>query len=113
MKLMAQEVVVSYGMQLAIALIFWAVMFIDDTAIPTFFPGYRRTAVTNWLSQHQQTCLWSQLLFTLTLCLAGFGRRPQKKLGGVYENVGIIRSTAMAVLNLVLTVVSVYRPIYR
>ena len=103
----------SYGMQSALAIIFWVVMFIDDTAIPSLVPAYRPTAVTNWLSQHQQTCLWTQLLFTLTLGFAALIRQWEQQQSGVYEGSGIVGSVIITVLNLVLTVVSVYRPIYR
>src|SRR5438034_2955977 len=87
-------------------------MFIDDMAIPSFFPAYGRTAVTTWLSQHQQTCLWSQLLFTLALCLAALIRIQQPRSGS-YENDAIMISVSSTILNLIITVISTYKPIYR
>jgi hypothetical protein len=125
-------------MQLAIAMLYWAFLFADHTAIPAYrswatgkvvilssrtpqsaaqcndCPKYQTTAISTWLYQHYQTCLWSHLLFTLSLCLAGVVRHVQQGQElDVFEGVAIRGSVAISVCSLLLTAVSAHQRIER
>lgn len=103
----------SLGIQFALALLFWIFLFIDGTVVPTFVRKHTRTAVTACLSEHEQVCLWTQLLFSLSLCIAGLAANAERNLIGMFDVLAVNKSVIVTFLSLLLTTVSVYRPIYR
>lgn len=73
------KVLVSLGLQYAIAILFWLAGYMDQLFVPTFWhysPAPLSIGLTNL---HHQNCLWSQLVFCLSLSLAGLVRQVQRR----------------------------------
>ncbi|KAI9775364.1 MAG: hypothetical protein M1839_001280 [Geoglossum umbratile] len=104
-------VVISSGVQIALAVLYWVGVFVAGTAVPAFYPAASGLKIVAWLRGNHQTCLWSQLVFSLTLSLAGLVR--QSRPGGVYESSAIINSVATAFICLLLTMISFYESVVR
>ncbi|KAH7408860.1 hypothetical protein BKA64DRAFT_720252 [Cadophora sp. MPI-SDFR-AT-0126] len=102
-------VIISFGMQLVITVLFWIVGFLDGIAIPEFWNGYVPRHYLLWVSKHHGTCLWTQMIVTFALCLAGFIRQTQRQDRiGVYESSSILSSIPVSYLSLVLTTISFF-----
>jgi hypothetical protein len=98
-------------MQIALAVLYWAGVFVAGTAAPAFYPAASGLKTVRWLRGNHQTCLWSQLVYSLTLCLAGLVRQCHPK--GVYESSAILGSVSMTFICLLLTVISFYESVVR
>lgn len=103
----------SFGIQFALALLFWIFLFIDGTVVPTLVKKHTQTAVTAFLSEHEQVCLWTQLFFSLSLCIAGLAANAERNFIGMFDVLAVNKCVIVTFLSLLLTTVSVYRPISR
>jgi len=104
---------IAFGLQLVFAILFWAFCFIDGIAISTFRPGYTKTRFTKWLSNHHETCLWSQLLYTFVISLAGVIRHATHREISTYESSAIMSLVAVSSLSLTVTLVCFFEPTNR
>lgn len=81
--------------------------------MPTIRQNHVTTTITIWLQGHHQTGLWSSLIFSLTLCLAGFIRQISGQITTIYENIAAFDSVCITYISLVLTTVCCYEKIRR
>jgi uncharacterized membrane protein YphA (DoxX/SURF4 family) len=88
-------------------MLFWICGFVDRVFATTY---WRRTphSISNKLTQrHHKTCLWTQLVFSLALCVAGSIRQLQRQeYIGVFEGASIISTVPITVGSFVLVAVS-------
>ncbi|KAH8655132.1 hypothetical protein BGZ60DRAFT_532755 [Tricladium varicosporioides] len=102
-------VIVALLMQLIIAIFFWIVGWLDEIAIPVIWKSYSPRSYLQWVTNHHGTCLWTQLVITFTLCLAGLIRETQRAdITGVYESASILDSIIVSLLSLYLTTLSFF-----
>jgi hypothetical protein len=96
-------------MQLIITVLFWVVGFLDGIAIRAFRKSYVPRHYLLWVSKHHETCLWTQMIVTFALCLAGFIRQTQRRDRiGVFESSSILSSIPVSYLSLILTTISFF-----
>ena len=104
---------VSYGIHLSLAFLFCFVLLVDNVLIPAFRSGHKSCSVTSWLLKHHSACLWSSLIFALTLSVASLLQWIDHESNGVYENFAIVQALLMTYFSLVLITVAHYCPINR
>ena len=71
--------------------------------------SYRGTPISRWPKQHHETCIWSQLLFTIALLLGCLVVQYQES-AGIYQTVVMMNAAIITLTCLILTVSSFYRP---
>lgn len=71
--------------------------------------SYRGTPISCWPKQHHETCIWSQLLFTIALLLGCLVVQYQES-AGIYQTVVMMNAAIITLTCLILTVSSFYRP---
>lgn len=92
-------------------MLFWGFQFTNYIILPLVRRGHHPGTWTRncWLiHKYHEACVWNQLVFSFTLCLAGFVRQTQKQQAhlGVYESASILRSVAVTAPATVLSTIS-------
>ncbi|KAF7502220.1 hypothetical protein GJ744_006433 [Endocarpon pusillum] len=105
-------VVISYGFQLGLAILFGPIIFVDLFFFSVLRQSRRTSRLVTWLSQSHQTCLWSQLLYAIAISLACFIRQTQESCL-IYENSIITELAGLNIISFLLTLSSYYHPIER
>jgi hypothetical protein len=85
----------------------------DATFIPIFKPSHKPTAVTAWLKPHQQTCIYSSLLFTFTLSLATTIYQLMRETNGIYDSTVVFYNLDLTYTSFLIITLSCYEPFTR
>jgi chromate transport protein ChrA len=82
---------------------------VDTVLIPTFWSYKPRRIFKALARKHHKACLWTQLVFCLALCLAGFIRQLQSdEWIGVYESASIVQAVPTTIAGLVIATASYF-----
>jgi hypothetical protein len=94
-------------MQVGITLLFWPVAFLDGYFIPAFKEDHKQFSMAKWLLKYHQKCLWTQLFFSVALCVAGLAIQVQQlSFIGTFESASLISSVTVSSLCLLETTIS-------
>ncbi|RYP90224.1 hypothetical protein DL770_003645 [Monosporascus sp. CRB-9-2] len=106
-------VIVSYGVHLSVAILFAAVLIMERWIIPTLRPDYKRSLLYNLLDRHHDTCLWSSLVTTLSICIAGSAQVLTRSTTGAYQGFAIMQAVYVTYGSLLLVCASHHRQLKR
>lgn len=99
--------IISFIIQLLLTAIFWVCGLVDYVVVPVFWRGYEPFRFSKWLLNHHQAFVWTQLIFSLALVLAGLVRRQQRdEFLGVFESASISTSITLTGAALILSTIS-------
>jgi len=87
-------VIVSYAVQLILGIVFGPAMMLDLLVLPMLLSNHSPKKFTSWLGKKHETCLWSQLLFSLAISIASCLHQYQAGTF-VYENAVMIFLVAL------------------
>jgi hypothetical protein len=103
------KIIIFIEMQIVIAILFWIVELLNQIIISTFRNDRFLQRISFWVSEHHETCVWTQLILVFIICLADFIRQnQQQKFIEMYESSSILSLISVSFLSLVLTTASFF-----
>jgi hypothetical protein len=104
--------ILSYMLQIGLAILYGPPLLVDRFLISPFYPQHQPNPFSSWLGGYQELSLWSQLWFTVAMSLAGFVRQFQTT-PGLYENMVVGYVNSIGAISFLLAVSAFYRQITR
>jgi len=99
---------VSYIIHMLIAFPLALVLITEDLILPSLKRGYAPSPVRHLLARHHDVCLWTSLLFTLSICLGGAVQVLTDAISGPTQGIEVIQSVYVTYTGLVLICISYY-----